>query len=247
MYARTKKMSENQGLRYIQLSKMKNLSNSFDETIKDSDLQNIGGDLSELVIDSLLEDGVLKDIPVISTIIGLTNIGVKISDRILLNKILSFLFELKNIPSSKREKMIRKIDNSEKYKIKVGEKILLIIDKCNDYENSQYVAKLFSVYLNEKINYSDFLRGANIIQSIQMNDFKDFLKLDKNKFNYGNRETLTYDDVKYLLHVGLFETNIEEINVRDQDDWKNANQPYIIEGGETTYDITLLGKILYNT
>tara|TARA_R110002051_G_scaffold277469_1_gene338790 strand:- start:65 stop:760 length:696 start_codon:yes stop_codon:yes gene_type:complete len=225
-----------------------NISNSFEETLKDSDLQSVGGNLSELLIDSVMEDGVLKDIPVISTIIGLSNVGIKISDRILLNKIISFLFELKNIPNSKREEMVNKIDNSKKYKIKVGEKILLIIERCNDYENSQYVAKLFSAYIMGKINYADFLRGANIIQSLEINDFKDFLKLDKNKFRYNfkNPDKLNYDDVKYLMHVGIFESNTEEISVREQDDWKLADQPYVVEGGELTYDITELGKTLYD-
>ncbi len=224
----------------------KNLSTSFNETLKDSDLQSLGGNLSELVIDSVLEDGIMKDIPIISTIIGLSNIGIKISDRILLNKIISFLFELKDIPKSKREEMITKIDNSKKYKIKVGEKILLIIDKCNDYENSQYVAKLFSSYIAAKINYNDFLRGANIIQSVEINDFKDFLNLDESKFRYSfNNENLNYDDVKYLMHVGLFESNTEEISVREQDDWKNTNQPYIVEGGGITYDITELGRKMH--
>ncbi|NJB84208.1 hypothetical protein [Wenyingzhuangia aestuarii] len=225
-----------------------NISNSFNETLKDSDLQNIGGNLSELILDSVLEDGVLKDIPIVSSIVGLTNIGIKISDRVLLNKIISFLFELKNIPSEKREEMINKIDNSKKHKIKVGEKLLLIIDKCNDYENSQYTAKLFSSYLAEKINYEDFLRGANIIQSVEINDFKNFLNLDKNKIVYNHRthENLKYNDVKYLMHVGLFETNTEEISVRAQDDWKMADQPYVVEGGELTYDITELGRMLYD-
>ncbi|WP_425658364.1 hypothetical protein [Tenacibaculum ascidiaceicola] len=224
-----------------------NLSTSFYETLKDTDLQNVSGDLSELIIDSVLENGILRDIPVISTIIGISNIGIKISDRILLNKIISFLFELKNIPNSKREEMINKIDNSEKYKVKVGEKILLIIDKCNDYENSQYVAKLFSAYLLEKINYVDFLRGANIIQSVQITDFKDFLNLEKSKFRRSfNSENLNYEDVKHLMYEGLFESNTEEISVRAQDDWKNADQPYIVEGGEITYDITELGKKIYD-
>jgi hypothetical protein len=145
--------------------------------------------------------------------------------------------------------MVNKIDNSKKYKIKVGEKILLIIERCNDYENSQYVAKLFSAYIMGKINYADFLRGANIIQSVEINDFKDFLKLNKNKFRYNfkNPDKLNYDDVKYLMHVGIFESNTEEISVREQDDWKLANQPYVVEGGELTYDITELGKTLYDT
>ena len=224
-----------------------NISNSFEKTLKDSDLQSVGGNLSELIIDSVIEDGVLKDIPIVSTIIGLSNIGMKISDRILLNKIISFLIELKNIPISKREEMVNKIDKSKKYEIKVGEKILLIIDRCNDYENSKFVAKLFSAYIMEKIDYADFLRGANIIQSVEINDFKKFLKLEKNKFQYSftNRDNLNYEDVKYLLHVGIFESHTEEITVREQDDWKLADQPYVVEGGDLTYDITELGKKIY--
>jgi hypothetical protein len=225
-----------------------NLSTSFNETLKDSDLQSVSGNLSELIIDSVLEDGILKDIPVISTIVGLSKIGIKISDRILLNKIISFLFELRDVPKYKREEMVNKIDNSQKYKIKVGEKILLIIERCNDYENSQYVAKLFSAYIIGKINYDDFLRGSNIIQSIEINDFKDFLKLNKNKFSFNlkNQYDLNYNDVKYLMHVGIFESNMEEIRVREQDDRKLADQPYVVEGGELTYDITELGITLYD-
>jgi hypothetical protein len=48
------------------------------------------------------------------------------------------------------------------------------------------------------------------------------------------------------MHVGIFESNMEEIRVREQDDRKLADQPYVVEGGELTYDITELGITLYD-
>ena len=70
---------------------------SFDETIVDSDLSSIPADLLEQSIDAIMEDGILQSIPIVRTIVGAIKTAGNIQDRLFLNKILSFLFHLKDV------------------------------------------------------------------------------------------------------------------------------------------------------
>ena len=88
---------------------------SFDETIVASDLSGISADLLEKSIDALMEDGILQFIPIVRTIAGAIKTAGNIQDRLFLNKILSFLFHLKDVDSRQRQKMINDIDRSGIY------------------------------------------------------------------------------------------------------------------------------------
>jgi hypothetical protein len=214
------------------LNEIKKISNSFEETIKDSNLQNVSIGLAETLTDSLLEDGLLKDIPIIGTIVGLGKTSIKITDLLFLKKVIAFLSELDDISIEDRKAMIDKIDSSDKFRIKVGEKLLYIVDKCDDYENAQYVSKLFAGYLEGDIDYPDFLRGAKVIERIYVGDLLDFVNDD--------RRVLQPNELGDYEGTGLYETYTEEISVRDQDDWK-ASDKYIVDGGETKGYITDIG------
>jgi len=125
------------------MTELKELAKSLDKTIKHTDLQNVTVDLSEVLIDSLIDDGIAKDIPIIGTIVGLGKATLGIRDSLFLKKVIYFISEIKNIPANTRNQMIDKIDSSKEYKIKVGEKLLYIIDKCEDHQKSSIIARLF--------------------------------------------------------------------------------------------------------
>lgn len=58
--------------------------------------------------------------------------------------------------TNQRQKMISDIDSSQKYKIQVGEKLLYIIDKCDDYTKSGIVSLIFKAYIEEKSHVQIF-------------------------------------------------------------------------------------------
>jgi len=94
------------------MSEINNLSSSLEHTLKDSDLQNVTVSLAEVFADSLMEDGIAKDIPIIGTVIGLGKTALGIKESLFLKKVIYFISELKNISASKRREMIDKIDQS---------------------------------------------------------------------------------------------------------------------------------------
>jgi hypothetical protein len=230
------------------MSELKKLSNSFSQTLKDSDLQNATIGLSEVFVDSLIDDGVARDIPIIGTVIGIGKASMGIKEILFLKKIIYFISELKDIPATKRHKMIERIDNSGKFRTRVGEKLLYIIDKCEDYEKSQIIAFLFSAFLSERISYDDFLRASHIVDKLILEDLKWFIlsgwqNEDGWKYRDENRDDhLSLDEAGNIATSGLFELVSPEVMVRDQDDWKRASEPYIVEGSELTVRISDIGK-----
>ncbi|OFY93819.1 MAG: hypothetical protein A3K10_03780 [Bacteroidetes bacterium RIFCSPLOWO2_12_FULL_31_6] len=66
----------------------------------------------------------LRDIPIVVTIIGLTKASFSLNDRLLIKKLIYFLSELQDIDIEKRQKLISSIEESDKHKIRIGEKLL---------------------------------------------------------------------------------------------------------------------------
>ncbi len=69
------------------------LGASLIKTIYDPHLTKIIQDYGELAIDALIQDDLLKEIPVIGTAVRLTKMGIAIRDRNFLKKILRFIQE----------------------------------------------------------------------------------------------------------------------------------------------------------
>lgn len=195
------------------------LQKSFDETIKKTNLTKITTDLGEIGLDSILEDGVLKDIPILGTIVNIGKSSLNIKDRLFTKKIIYFLSEIENINSMDRNKIISKIDKSEKYNIKVGEKILYILDNCDDHEKAKYIGKFFKILIQKTIDYEEFLRFCSVIESVFLEDFKYFLKAEDKEFE---NELIAGENIndreRHLANVGLIYITNSPIRIEEEGD-----------------------------
>ncbi|NOZ11583.1 MAG: hypothetical protein GXP09_11150 [Gammaproteobacteria bacterium] len=229
------------------MSEINTLSKSFERTLKDSNLHNVSISLAEVLTDSLMDEGVAKQIPIIGTVIGLGKTAVGIKESLFLKKIIYFISELNDISTEKRQEMINKIDTSGKFKTRVGEKLLYIIDKCDDHEESQIVACLFSAFLSGRISYDEFLRASHIISQVIFDDLRWFVEegwkeSDKWKYRYGLRDDcLTVEEAGNIASTGLVKIISPEVSVRDQDDHKMSD-PYIVEGSKLCVEVSDIGK-----
>lgn len=218
------------------------LSNSLERTLKNSDLHNLAEGIGEITLDSLLEEGVLKDLPIIGIISGLAKTALNIQDQLFLKKIIRFLTELSNTDPKERNRLITKIDNSNEFEIKVGEKLLYIIDKCDDHRSAEYVAKLFRAFLNEELDYSDFLRGSAIMQNIFRADLEFFINNRVEDLEKEIHPTESISDIdNNLVNSGLCAMITDKVRVNDQWDHDRIAQQYIVSGGGTIIYITDIG------
>lgn len=166
--------------------------------IKDSNFKGLMTDINEVVLDSFLEDGIVKDIPILGLVSKAINIGNTIQERLYTKKLLTFLKQLENTKVENRQREIEKIDESKDYKTKVGEKILYIINETDDCEKAEYIGTLFNYFLQGILQYEDFIRCVNCINKTNIVDLNLFIKesmierfINSTFENYLNTELIT--------------------------------------------------------
>lgn len=151
-------------------------------------------DIIETGLDSLTTNELVKNFPIIGNIIKVGATVKSINDRIFLAKLSNFLFNLDKIEKKEKISIIQNIRLEEKERTKIGESLILIIDKLNDFEKPKLVSFCFAAYLKEEITFQDFNRLANSIEIGNMIDLKEFIN------NSGNQVALDR-----LINSGLSE------------------------------------------
>lgn len=223
---------------------MTDIQKAFDETLQGSQLPDAGVDIVEASIDSLIDNDVLKEIPIVKTFVGLAQVGANINDKLFLKKILSFLKGISDTDEDERTKMIEEIDSSEKHRIKVGEKLLYLLDNCRDYESAEILAKLFSAFLAKEISYDDYRIAAEVVSEVAAEDISWFIE------EYA--EHLNVDDIYVPIYTGLFmlSSDVVQVSVRENDDYKairGGASAYVAEadGGGVWASPSRAGKVIY--
>lgn len=219
------------------MSIFSNIPTLFTDTLKDEKLQDVTIELSEAVLDSVLDDGLFKDIFGLSTIIGILKTRDNYSDRAFLKKILYFISNVNDISAEERDKMISDIDDSMEYKVKVGEKLLYIIDKCDDHEKAQIIGALFKSFLAGLITYDDFLGCALVIEKCLVKDLKYFVR--ENIIKYKIKES------SELLNWGLLEVAPLELKLKKNNGGGlRTNSEYTLENKELFLSVSASGKLI---
>lgn len=170
---------------------MSQIEKSMIETLK-SDFANISKELVEVGIDSMLKDGILKDIPIIGTLGSVFKAGISIKDRYFIRKVLWFLCSLEDTSLEERREFLVKHSNNSL----LGEKLIFILDRLDDLEKPKLIANLFKKYMYNEIDYVTFQRLSLIIEKCFIEDLK-FLK------NNSNKNVITGFEALGLANSGL--------------------------------------------
>lgn len=165
-----------------------------------SDLSSVLQDFIENMLDSDLKDGVLKDIPVINSLVALSKTAISIRDQFLIQKLKSFLDGIKDITSDERDRFLRDIENDPKYGQRVGEHLILLLDRLDDLSKTNMITKLFRAYLRGDITYREFVRFSSIIDRAFINDLSGFINILSE-----DTPRIRNPYVDRLYHLGLSE------------------------------------------
>lgn len=191
------------------------ISNEIEETIKAADLESLAVEFSENLLDLAMDENIIKEIPLFGSILGIGKGVMSISDRLFTKKLFNFLYQIKDLSSIERNQQIIKIQQSSKYQSRIGEKLLMIIDKCNDAQKASWIGKLFYHCLRHEINYADFLSCSEIINRASIDSILDVI---------GNSHTeIPLDSEDDMISSGLFRIKSPVIEIKK---FENTHQHY---------------------
>lgn len=147
------------------MNKPKGLS----ENIKQSAL-DVGADYAEVVLDQWLKNGILRELPAIRTVIGVGRGVLSMRDSLFLKKIKLFVESIDERTQEERKKFAGELDAKPKYRDRVLDAILLIIDQLDDTEKAVLLARAFSAFVTKEIEsfyyfrrYAEIIKAANVV------------------------------------------------------------------------------------
>ncbi len=115
------------------------VNDSFLKTISDNGVKDILSEMGEITIDFVIDNEAINQIPIIGTLRSLYKITNSVSDYLFIQKLLKFLQELGEI-SEKKDDLNNRIQSDPKYRAKVGDLLLEIIDKIDDTDKRHFVS-----------------------------------------------------------------------------------------------------------
>ena len=208
---------------------------SFSSSLFDGSKDSIG-DIVEIGIDSLLDDGLFKDIPIVNMLVGVKNTYQNIHDRNLLKQTLAFIkqFNSGTIDQNKLIKYKELINSDSKKAEKELGRVLIILNSTVDMEKSQMLANLYKAYINEKINWNQFCEFSEIIKMLFLND-SNIIKLI---YNHQVTDTSGIEiyPIDRLSSLGIVNTAMKSIMISNSANSRSDKYVNLTSIGEKFYE-----------
>lgn len=122
--------------------------------------------LGEVALDSLLEEGALKEIPVIGTAMTLYKAGNDIAAYFFAKKIVAFLSEVEKIPLEKRTEFLEEHCSDENGIEHIGEVTLMLLERIDHPTLATLLGRAFRLMVNETITRQTFEIYSYIIKDL---------------------------------------------------------------------------------
>ncbi|MBO0946971.1 hypothetical protein [Fibrella forsythiae] len=171
-------------------------------------------DLFEVMIDSIMTDGILKDLPVIGTAIGFIRTGMNIRDYTFVRKLSLFLMSCDTISEEKRKEYNDKINEEPDFREKVGEQLILFVEKIDTIEKTTLLARAFSAFLKSEIVYTEFLDLGILVNALNHSAVKDMCRILYAASNIRFDKLSTYSPLEIigiLQRDGLLVSQIQSV------------------------------------
>ncbi len=173
---------------------------SLEEALVDSvaseNLQSVAVDLAEIGIDSLLESGVGKDIPVIGSLLSLYKAGRSVRQQLFIRKVLNFLRGVSTATSQEREKLAEELISHHGSATQAGAAVILLLDRLDELSKPALVARLFVACAKGAITVDEVLRYSAYVDRMYIGDIRALSRL-------GSGPGYTTLEQEALLSAGL--------------------------------------------
>ena len=215
---------------------------AFNSSLFDSPAMDITTELLEVGLDSILDEGLLKDIPILGVIVKTGNLARNIYDRNLLRQTFMFInsFKDKTIES---EKLIKYRDslykNPKKAEQELG-RVLVYLNRFVDLQKSQFIASAYRYYISEFYSWDQFCELAEVVDRLFVSDIVELMQL-------GRAETSVDIYHKTYMHdrltaLGLLMEDLQRYYLPGEDEPRTPERLILSDLGKLfchVYDNTL--------
>ena len=120
--------------------------------VSSKDAADTVANLGEALFDQALSAGLLRDIPIVGTFVGLVRSAGGIRDYMFMKKVAKFAAELDDVSEEERYAFRRDIDADPEFRQKVGENLLLHLERIDDMQKAPLAGRIFAAFLRKRVN-----------------------------------------------------------------------------------------------
>jgi hypothetical protein len=186
---------------------------AFETTLFDSTLSDACLDIAELGIDSLLDEGVFKGIPIVNVLVGIGKTAQNIHDRNLLKQTIKFIntFNEKSISCEKIEKYKERLNNNPHFAENELGRIIILLNSNVDLKKSELLAKFYRAYVNEQIDWSKFCELSDVTSRLFISDIALLYEIYYNRISDTTQCTVYQAD--RLIALGLLDSAMKSMSI----------------------------------
>ncbi|QCS48848.1 hypothetical protein FEK30_05035 [Picosynechococcus sp. PCC 11901] len=107
--------------------------------------------LGEFALDSLLKDGVFKDIPGFSLLLAAIKAPKTWSDYQFQKNLKRFCKPLISISEVDKQTFLNRLENQEQFRQRVGKNLLLLLSQIDDIRKPELIGRVFGYLIKGKI------------------------------------------------------------------------------------------------
>lgn len=157
-------------------------------------------DYGEVTLDYFIQDGIIRDLPIIGSVFSLVKVSKDISDRIFVEKLKSFI---ENI--DKNQKWREKFSDDEECD-KISKQLLYIVNSCDDDNKLKLIGMAFNYLVNGELSRDEYFYTVNIISKSFYPFLKILLDIDESEKRFKNDDTkYDYVGITHLLNIGALD------------------------------------------
>lgn len=128
------------------------------EVIKSDSVVDLNKEYAEIVLDSALESGAFKDLPVVNTIFGIFSAVGSVRDELLVSKLIRFINGLSAVPEKERIEMMERLNDDTNFSGRAGTAVIEVLDRMESHSKPELAAKCFVSFAKEEISAEELRR-----------------------------------------------------------------------------------------
>lgn len=148
------------------------LISSMKSTLFDSSFE-IASDYAELTIDTIFDNEIVKEIPIVKTLTSICKIGYNIHERNLLKQTVNFIigFNSNTIPQEKIDKYRVELENNPKKAGKELNNVVVILNNYFENMKSQVLGSFYNLYVSGNVSWEKFCELSEANNRIFVSDY----------------------------------------------------------------------------
>lgn len=204
---------------------------------------DLGMDYTEIGLDEFFGEGLLKEVPIVKTLVAVAKTGIAIRERFFIKKFLVFLRELHSGMQTEEDLKAfkEKFDSNSKFRNKVTEEVILIVDRLDSTKKARISAHLFRAHIQGEYDWDRYIALDSCLRNLQEVVYPVLEVMAKNDFaNMNTNPTLA--ELKAALDPVTGKLDFESQRKDSQSLLMAAGIGFI---SGSFFGITSLGRDLY--